>query len=96
MLERTASRTAQKRELSAEIAATRAEYRTKVGGRISTRALGGGTSGRIMRAGVQAKRRSERMEVDNAIVPVEQKRNEIDRRMIEIDRAVARIEAARD
>jgi hypothetical protein len=86
--------TAQKRELTAEIAAIRAEYRGKVAGRYSTAALPRGTTGRIMRAGVQAKRRSERMEVDNAIVPIEQKRNAIDNRMITIDRTIARLDAS--
>lgn len=87
--------TAQKRELTAGIAAHRAEFRTKVAGRHSTVGLGRGTTGRIIRAGVQNKRRNERMEVDNAVVPIEQERNAIDRRMIEIDRAIARIQAAR-
>jgi hypothetical protein len=86
--------TAKKRELAAEIAAIRAEYRGKVAGRYSTTGLGRGTTGRIMRAGVQQKRRSERMEVDKAIVPIEQERNAIDSRLIAIDRAIARIQAS--
>jgi len=85
--------TAQKRELTAEIAAIRAEYRGRVAGRYSTVGLGRGTTGRIMRAGVQAKRRSERIDVDNAVVPTEQDRNAIDVRMIAVDRTVARLQA---
>lgn len=84
---------AQKRELTAEMAAIRADYRGKVAGRYSTTGLGRGTTGRIMRAGVQQKRRSERMEVDEAIVPIERERNAIDRRLIAIDRAIARLQA---
>jgi hypothetical protein len=84
---------AQKRELTANIAAIRAQYRTKVAGRYSTVGLGRGTGGRIIRAGIQAKRRGERMQVDSAVVPIEHKRNAIDSQMILIDRAIARIEA---
>jgi len=86
--------TAQKREFTAEIAAIRAEYRGRVAGPYSTVGLGRGTTGRIVRAGVQAKRRSERIDVDNAVVPIEQERNAIDVRMIALDRTVARLEAA--
>ena len=85
--------TASKRELQAEIAAIRAEYRTKVAGRYTTRGLTG-TSGKIIRAGIQQKRRNERMGVEEQVVPIEQQRNEIDRQMIMIDRAIAQIDVS--
>ena len=87
--------TAQKRELTAQIAAIRAEYRTKVAGRISTGGLPRGTTGRMIRAGVQNKRRNERMSVDNAIVPIEQERNAVDAQIIYVDRAIAGLEGER-
>lgn len=83
--------TAQKRELTAEIAAIRAEYREKVAGQYSTAALPRGTAGRALRADIQANRRSEKVEVDKAIMPIERKRNAIDNRMITIDRTIARL-----
>lgn len=74
----------------------RRKERTKVAGRHSSVGLGRGTGGRIIRAGIQAKRRGERMQTDDAIVPIERERNVIDSQMIAIDRAIARLEARPD
>ena len=75
---------AQRRELTAEAATIRSEYRGTFAGRDSTLGFGRGTTGRIMRAGVRANRRSQR---------VEHERNAIDIQMLAVDHTVARLEA---
>jgi hypothetical protein len=83
--------TAQKREIAADVSAVRAEYRTKAAGRLYM-GRGGGTAGQMIRAGVRAKRRSERMAVEDSVVPLEQQKAQLDARMLVIDRAIAQIE----
>ena len=48
---------AEKRDLAAELADVREQWRDRQAGRISTVGLGRGTGGRMVRMGVQAKRR---------------------------------------
>jgi hypothetical protein len=84
--------TAEKREISSDIAEIRAEYRTKAAGRIYM-GRGGGKSGAMMRAGVRAKRRGERLQVEADVVPLEREKAQLDARMLVIDRAIAQIEA---
>ncbi len=82
---------AEKREIASEMAGVRAEYRTKAAGRLYM-GRGGGTTGQIIRAGVRAKRRGERMAVEQSVVPLEQEKGQLDARMLVIDRAIAQIE----
>ena len=51
-------------------------------------------TGRITRAGAQAKRRSEGVGADRAIAPIEQERDAIDSKMTAIDRTIAQIDAS--
>jgi hypothetical protein len=51
-------------------------------------------TGRIMGAGVQAKPRGKRMNVDKVIVAIEQERDAIDNKKIAIDQTIARITAS--
>jgi hypothetical protein len=81
----------EKREVAADIAGVRAEYRTKAAGRVYL-GRGGGKTGMAVRAGVRAKRRGERMAVEESVVPMEREKANLDARMNAIDRAIAQIE----
>jgi hypothetical protein len=83
---------ANRKEITQEIASVRAAHRTQVAGRYSTVGLGRGTTGRIMRAGIQGKRRAERMQTDQQVSALERQRNAYDRALIEIDRLVMRLD----
>ncbi|MCA1572735.1 MAG: hypothetical protein LC798_21060 [Chloroflexi bacterium] len=84
--------TAQKRELTAQIQAIRAEHRSRVAGR-HVLPRGGGRLGQITRVGIQIKRRAERMQADNAVVPLERQRAALEEQLIEVDRGIAQLEA---
>ena len=81
----------EKREAASEIAGVRAEYRTKAAGRVYM-GRGGGKSGALVRGAVRAKRRGERMAVEESVVPLEEVKRNLDARMNAIDRAIMQIE----
>lgn len=81
-----------RRQITQEMQAVRAEYRSRVAGRHSTVGLGRGGMGRVVRAGIQGKRRAERMQSDDAVSRLEQQRNVYDSDMLELDRLILRFE----
>lgn len=83
---------AEKRELAAELADVREEWRGRQAGRISTVGLGRGGGGRLIRGAVQAKRRSERMDHAGVVNEFSDRRQELDRQIIILDRLIADLE----
>ena len=83
---------ADKRELSSELADHREAWRERTAGRYSTVALGRGTGGRMLRAGIQAKRRSERQEHASTVNAFSDAKQEIDRKIAQIDRFIIELE----
>jgi hypothetical protein len=83
---------AEKKELAAELADERERWRGRQAGRISTVGLGRGTGGRMMRAGVQAKRRGERLEHAGLVNEFSDARQELDRPIALVDRLIIDLE----
>jgi len=81
-----------RRDVVQEIRAVRADYRSSVAGRHSTVGLGRGTGGRLMRAGIQGKRRYERMAADNEVTELEARRNSFDDALLEVDGLILTLE----
>lgn len=82
----------EKRELAAELADERERWRGRQAGRISTVGLGRGTGGRIIRAGIQANRRSERLEHAGRVNQYSDVRQDLDRQIALIDRFIIELE----
>lgn len=83
---------AEKRELASELADVREEWRGKTAGRISTVGLGRGTSGRMVRGAIQVKRRSEKMGHADVVNEFSDRRQDLDRQIMLIDRLIADME----
>ena len=83
---------ARKRELASELADVREEWRGRQAGRISTVGLGRGTGARMVRAGIQAKRRSERQAHSDRVNAFSDARQDLDRMILAIDRLVMELE----
>jgi hypothetical protein len=83
---------AEKKELAAELADERERWRERQAGRISTVGLGRGTGGRMIRAGVQAKRRNERLDHAGIVNQYSDARQELDRRIALVDRLIIELE----
>lgn len=82
----------EKREISADLADHREGWRERQAGRHSTVGLGRGTGGRIVRAGIQAKRRSERQANANVVNAFSDAKQEIDRKIAIVDRLIIDLE----
>lgn len=83
---------AEKRAVSAELADQREAWRERQAGRISTVGLGRGTGGRIVRAGIQGKRRSERLQNASTVNAYSDAKQRIDYKIARIDRFIAELE----
>lgn len=84
---------AQKKEVTADIAAVRAEQRTRVAHH-KPMVRGGGMFGKILRTTTQISRANARASTDNAVRPLEAQKNNLDMRMLVVDRTIAQVEAA--
>lgn len=82
----------EKRELAADLADAREGWRDRQAGRYSTVGLGRGTSGRIIRSGIQAGRRSERMAHAGQVNEFSDARQELDQRILVIDKLIIDLE----
>lgn len=83
---------AEKRELAAELADVREEWRNKTAGRVNMVGLGRGGGGRLVRGAVQSKRRGERMAHAGVVNEFSDRKQELDRRLITLDRLIADLE----
>jgi len=83
---------AEKREISSELADHREEWRDRTAGRYSTIALGRGTGARIVRAGIQGKRRAERQEHAKVVNQFSDAKQAIDRKIAVVDRMILEFE----
>ena len=83
---------AEKRELAAELADVREEWRDRQAGRISTVGLGRGMGGRIMRGTIQANRRGERMQQAERVNAFSDARQDLDQQIVVIDRMIIDLE----
>ena len=79
---------AEKRELAAELADVREEWRNRTAGRIRTVGMGRGTGGRIVRGAIQSKRRSERMSHAEVINEFSDRKQELDQALVYLDRVI--------
>ena len=83
---------AEKRDLASQLADVREEWRDRTAGRYSTVGLGRGTGGRMVRAGIQAKRRSERQQHAGVVNEFSDARQEIERKIAMVDRTIIELE----
>lgn len=79
---------AEKRELAAELADVREEWRGRQAGRRSTTGLGRGTGGRMVRGAIQAKRRSEKMSHAEVVNEFSDRKQELDQALAYLDRVI--------
>lgn len=70
----------------------RAEYRGKVAGRHNLIGIGGGGLGRMVKVGIRAGRRSDRMQHDRNLQGLEAQRNAYDSDLNELDRLILHFE----
>ncbi len=82
----------EKRELAAELADVREEWRDRQAGRIRTAGLGRGTGGKMVRAGIQTKRRSEKMDHAQVVNAFSDQEQELDSQIAMIDRMIIDLE----
>ena len=73
-------------------AVTGAEYRGKVAGRHNLTGFGGGGLGRMVKVGIRAGRRSDRMHHDRNLQGLEAQRNAYDSDLNELDRLILHFE----
>jgi hypothetical protein len=85
---------ARKKELTLARSEENAEWRERQAGRYSTVGMGRGTGARIFRAGLQGKRRTERMGHADRINQIAAGQGAIDREILAIDGLIAQCEAA--
>jgi hypothetical protein len=83
---------AEKRELASQLADQREIWRQRQAGRHSTVGLGRGTGGRMIRAGIQANRRSQRQQYANVVNSFSDARQEIDQKIATVDRLILEME----
>ena len=83
---------AKKKDAQAVIAEHRQAWRERQAGRIPTAGLPRGKFGRMARAGIQGKRRSERMEFDRELQQLEANRDIHDRDIVGVDGIIAQME----
>lgn len=84
--------TAEKRHLSGELANHREQWRERQAGRYSTVLLGRGTAARMVRAGIQSQRRSERLAHADVLNSYSDAKQEIDRKIAIVDRLTIELE----
>ncbi len=82
----------EKRELAAELADVREEWRNRTAGRVSTVGFGRGKGGRMVRGAVQAKRRNERMDHAGVVNQYSDRRQELDAQIATVDRFLIELE----
>ena len=82
----------EKRELAAELADVREAWRERQAGRYSTTLLGRGMTGRLIRAGVQGQRRSERLQHADQVNAFSDARQEIERKIVVVDRLLVELQ----
>ena len=83
---------AEKRQLSAQLADHREAWRERQAGRISTVGLGRGTGGRIIRSGIQAKRRGDRLQHAGVVNAYSDAKQVIDQKIAYVDRVILHYE----
>lgn len=83
---------AEKRALAAQLADVRESWRERQAGRYSTRGMGRGLTGQIVRGSIQAKRRSERMDHAETVNEFSDRRQELDEAIRVIDLLIIRFE----
>lgn len=79
---------AEKRELAAELADVREQWRERQAGRIVTTGLGRGTGGRMVRGAIQANRRSERMSHAEVVNEFSDRKQLLDQASAYLDRVI--------
>ena len=84
---------AQKRELAAELADVREQWRDRTAGRYSMVGLGRGTGARMLRAGIQSKRRDERMAHAEVVNQFSDRRQELDYELTVVERFILNLES---
>jgi hypothetical protein len=82
----------QKKAVTTQMAQMRARRRIEQGKR-GPMMRGGGSLGKIVRAGQRAGRDAERKQHAEALAPLERNKAEIDRRMLNIDAAITQLES---
>lgn len=82
----------QKRELASELADVREQWRQRQAGRISTVGMGRGTSARFIRAGIQSKRRGERLDHAKEVNAFSDAKQELDYMITVIDGLIIDLE----
>lgn len=82
----------EKRELATELAEVREAWRERTAGRISTIGLGRGGGAKMLRVGIQAKRRTERLEHAAEVNAFSDARQVIDRKLAIIDRLIVELQ----
>jgi hypothetical protein len=83
---------AEKKALAAELADVREEWRDRQAGRYSTRGMGRGMGGKIVRASIQANRRSERMGHAQTVNQFSDQRQELDEALRTLDLLIVKFE----
>jgi hypothetical protein len=83
---------AEKKALASELADVREEWRDRQAGRYSTRGMGRGMGGQIIRASVQTKRRSERMGHAQTVNQFSDRRQELDEMLRALDKLIIQFE----
>jgi hypothetical protein len=83
---------AEKRALSGELADHREAWRERQAGRHSTVLLGRGATGRMIRAGIQANRRSERQAHADIVNDFSDRKQVIDQKILAVDRLLLELE----
>lgn len=80
-----------KKDVAAQIAAIRADYRSEVAQR-GSKVQGGGGFGRFLRGMQTASRDNRRAKVDEAIRPLEEHKADLDRVLTNIDSVILQLE----
>jgi hypothetical protein len=83
---------AEKRALASEVADAREQWRERQAGRMPMTIVGRGTGGRLLRGAVQANRRSERMKHADRVNAFSDARQELDEKLLMIDRLILELE----
>lgn len=84
--------TGEKRKIAGELANHREQWRERQAGRYSTVLLGRGSAARIVRAGIQTQRRSERQAHAEVVNAYSDAKQEIERKIAIVDRLMIDLE----